>query len=77
MTAQKKAIELLSAECEELEERYEGYRTDAAQKLVEIIKIERDAASGVGNALNGVHEVLSAFGDKLSRERSESGSDSK
>jgi len=71
MEPHRKAIELLTQECGALEDRYEGYKTDAASYLTAIVKEERDAQATGSNALKKVQDVLTAFGDKLNRQQAQ------
>lgn len=65
MTTRQKVIELLVQECSELEERYDGYRKDAAVAIRDIVQLEAQAAATSDRALGKVSDRLAVLGDKL------------
>ena len=77
MEAQQQAVELLKQECESLEERYPGYRVDAAKCLMDVLRHERDARLGHASPTVQVTRVVSAFGDRLSLKIRSEGGDSR
>ena len=61
---QQLVIERVRARCEELDERYPGYRKDLVGYLAEILGIERASPSNVVQQVEG---QLQAFGDHFHR----------
>lgn len=61
---QQLVIERIRAKCEELDERYLGYRKDLLSYLAEILSIERAAPH---NVVQQVDAQLEAFGDLFQR----------
>jgi hypothetical protein len=61
---QQLVIERIRAKCEELGERYPGYRSDVLSYLAEILSIERAAPY---NVVQQVDAQLDAFGDLYQR----------
>jgi hypothetical protein len=67
---QQLVIERIRARCDELEERYDGYRRDLVTYLAEVLSYERVANPQTAKQ---VEKQLDAFGDLLHRETSEEG----
>lgn len=61
---QQLVIERIRERCEELDERYPGYRKDLLSYLAEILSIERAAPH---NIVQQVDAQLEAFGDLVHR----------
>ncbi len=61
---QQLVIERIRARCEELEERYPGYRKDLVGYLAEVLGIERAAPKDI---VKRVDAQLEAFGDLYHR----------
>jgi hypothetical protein len=61
---QQLVIERIRAQCEELDERYVGYRRDLLGYLAEILSIERAAPHNVAQQVDA---QLEAFGDLFQR----------
>jgi hypothetical protein len=61
---QQLVIERIRARCEELDDRYPGYRTALVGYLAEILNIERASPN---NIVQQVEAQLEAFGDLLHR----------
>jgi len=57
-------IERIRARCEELDERYTGYRKDLVGYLAEVLTIERAAPH---NVIQQVEAQLQTFGDLFHR----------
>jgi hypothetical protein len=66
---QQLVIDRIRAQCEELEERYEGYRRDLVTYLAEVLSYER---AGNQQTAKQVEKQLDAFGDLFHRQTSES-----
>lgn len=64
---QQLVIERIRARCEELEERYPGYRKDLVGYLAEVLSIERAAPNNVVRQVEG---QLEAFGELFHRKAS-------
>jgi hypothetical protein len=64
---QQLVIERIRARCEELEERYDGYRRDLVTYLAEVLSYER---AGTPQIAKQVERQLDAFGDLFDRETS-------
>lgn len=64
---QQLVIDRMRQRCQELEERYPGYRSDLIRYLAEILSLER--ASG-RNVASEVEAQLQAFGDLYHRRAS-------
>jgi len=64
---QQLVIERIRARCEELDERYPGYRKDLVGYLAEVLSIER---SSPGNVVQQVERQLEAFGELFHRKTS-------
>jgi hypothetical protein len=61
---QQLVIDTIRARCEELDERYPGYRREVIGYLAEILTIERAAPKNVVQQVEG---QLEAFGDLFHR----------
>jgi hypothetical protein len=61
---QRLVIERIRARCEELDERYVGYRKDLVGYLAEILSIERASPH---NVVQQVEAQLQAFGELFHR----------
>lgn len=61
---QQLVIERIRARCEELDERYIGYRKDLVGYLADVLSIERAAPH---NVVQRVEAQLEAFGDLFHR----------
>lgn len=61
---QQLVIERIRARCEQLEERFPGYRIELVRYLAEILGLERAAPKDVAKK---VEVQLDAFGDLLHR----------
>ena len=61
---QQLVIERIRARCEELDERYPGYRKDLVGYLAEVLGIERAAPHNVVQRVEG---QLDAFGELFHR----------
>jgi hypothetical protein len=61
---QQLVIERIRARCEELDERYAGYRKDLVGYLADVLSIERAAPH---NVVQQVEAQLEAFGDLFHR----------
>jgi hypothetical protein len=61
---QQLVIERIRARCEELEERYPGYRRDLVGYLADVLSIERAAPKDI---VKQVESQLRAFGDLYQR----------
>lgn len=68
---QRLVIERIRARCEELDERYAGYRKDLVGYLAEILSIERAAPH---NVVQQVEVQLQSFGELFHR-RSDGGTE--
>jgi hypothetical protein len=65
---QQVLIEAVRNRCEQLDERYPGYKTDLVGYLAEVLSIER---SQPRNVVQQVEAQLEAFGDLYRRKSSE------
>jgi hypothetical protein len=65
---QQLVIDTIRARCEELEERYPGYRSEVVGYLAEILSIER---ANPKNVVQQVEQQLEAFGELYHRRASE------
>ena len=61
---QQLVIQCIRARCEELDERYPGYRKDLVGYLAEVLSIERASPNKVAQLVEG---QLEAFGDLFHR----------
>jgi hypothetical protein len=61
---QQLVIERIRARCEELGERYHGYRRDLLRYLAEVLSVERASPRDVGRR---VEAQLEAFGELYHR----------
>ena len=64
---QQLVIERMRQRCEELEERYPGYRSDLVGYLAEILTLERTSDRNISKL---VEAQLTAFGDVYHRRSS-------
>jgi hypothetical protein len=64
-TAQQLTLKVLKAQCQELEERYPGYRVDVAKRLGTILQLVRQTATS--NVRDKIAAELQDFGDTLGR----------
>jgi hypothetical protein len=64
---QQLVIDTIRARCEELEERYPGYRVEVVGYLAEILSIERRSPK---NVVQEVEQQLEAFGELYHRRAS-------
>jgi hypothetical protein len=69
---QQLVIDRMRRRCEELDERYPGYRVDLIRYLAEILALERAADHTVAKQ---VEAQLAAFGDLYHRRMSGEGGD--
>ena len=67
---QQLVIDRMRRRCEELDERYPGYRVDLIRCLAEILTLER---AGDHSVAKQVEAQLSALGDVYHRRTSEEG----
>jgi hypothetical protein len=62
--SQQLVIERIRARCEELDERYPGYREELLRYLADVLSIERGSPN---NVVQEVEAQLEAFGDLFHR----------
>ena len=61
-TSKTLALNVLKKKCEQLDQRYPGYRTDAVRRLGAILQLEKEAAPAI---INRISDELTSFGKEL------------